>query len=136
LIPSSYASEGAYNDNAAYNIVLDLRFYLFALISIFRAISIAKKKTHFHLLDAISLSGFAYAFALAATYELDTSSYLALPFQLIATINIAWAWIEIVEKGRNQNIREEKRLSEPLSHLQSSSELTMGQQKIHSLITF
>jgi hypothetical protein len=110
LIPSSYASEGAYNDNAAYNIVLDLRFYLFALISIFRAISIAKKKTHFHLLDAISLSGFAYAFALAATYELDTSSYLALPFQLIATINIAWAWIEIVEKGRNQNIRGRKKI--------------------------
>ena len=32
LIPSSYASEGPYNANAAFNIVLDLRFYLFALI--------------------------------------------------------------------------------------------------------
>ena len=110
LIPSSYASEGAYNANAAFNIVLDLRFYLFALISTVRAISIAKKKTHFNLLDAINLSGFAYAFALAATYELNTSSYLALPFQLIATINIAWAWIAIVEKGSNQNIRERKKI--------------------------
>ena len=109
LIPSSYASEGAYNANAAFNIVLDLRFYLFALISTVRVIGIAKKKTHFHFLDAINISGFAYAFALAATYELNTSSYLSLPFQLIATINIAWAWIAIVEKGSNQNIRERKK---------------------------
>ena len=110
LIPSSYASEGAYNANAAFNIVLDLRFYLFALVSTVRVIGIAKKKTHFHLLDAINISGFAYAFALAATYELNTSSYLALPFQLIATINIAWAWIAIVEKGSNQNTRERKKI--------------------------
>ena len=110
LIPSSYASEGAYNANAAFNIVLDLRFYLFALISTVRAISIAKKKTHFNLLDAINLSGFAYAFALAATYELNTSSYLALPFQLIATINIAWAWIAIAEKSSNQNIKGSKKI--------------------------
>ena len=41
---------------------------------------------------------------------MDTSSYLALPFQLIATINIAWAWVEIVEKGRNQNIRGKKNI--------------------------
>jgi hypothetical protein len=110
LIPSSYASEGAYNANAAFNIVLDLRFYLFALISTVRAIGIAKKKTHFNLLDAINLSGFAYAFALAATYELNTSSYLALPFQLIATINIAWAWIAIAEKGSNQNVKGRKKI--------------------------
>jgi hypothetical protein len=59
------------------------------LFSAAELIGIAKKKTHFHLLDAINISGFAYAFALAASYELNTSSYLALPFQLIATINIA-----------------------------------------------
>ena len=88
----------------------DLRFYIFALIAICRAIGIVKKKTQFHLLDAINLSGFAYAFALAATYEFDASSYLALPFQLIAAINIAWAWTLLVEKYRHQSAREGKKI--------------------------
>ena len=110
LIPSSYASEGAYNENATYNISLDLRFYLFALIATARAIGIARKKTKFYLLDAINLSGFAYTFALAATYEFNASSYLALPFQLIATINIAWTWILLAEKFRDQSIREMKKI--------------------------
>lgn len=111
LIPSSYASEGAYNENAAYNIFLDLRFYIFALIATCRAIRIANKKTQFHLLDAINLSGFAYTFALAATYEFDASSYLALPFQLIAAINIAWAWTLLVEKPRDQSVRERGKIA-------------------------
>ncbi|EAU71000.1 hypothetical protein BL107_05704 [Synechococcus sp. BL107] len=110
LIPSSYASEGAYNENAAYNIFLDLRFYIFALIAIYRAIGITNKKTQFHLLDAINLSGFAYAFALAATYEFDASSYLALPFQLIAAINIAWAWTLLIERYRDQSAREREKI--------------------------
>lgn len=104
LIPSSYASEGAYNDDAAYKIVFDLRFYLFTLITAIRAIAIAKTKAKFCLLDAINLSGFAYALALSATYEFDANSYLALPFQLIATINIAWAWIQLAEKRRHKSI--------------------------------
>jgi hypothetical protein len=41
---------------------------------------------------------------------LNTSSYLALPFQLIATINIAWAWIAIAEKGSNQNVKGRKKI--------------------------
>ncbi|MDB4682050.1 hypothetical protein OAE68_00035 [Synechococcus sp. AH-551-A10] len=110
LLPSSYASEGAYNEDAAHNIFFDLRFYIFALIATGRAIGIAQKKTQFHLLDAINLSGLAYAFALAATYELNTSSYLALPFQLIATINIAWAWILLVEKYRDRSVGERKKI--------------------------
>ena len=110
MIPSSYASEGAYNEDAAHNIFFDLRFYIFALIATGRAIGIAQKKTQFHLLDAINLSGLAYAFALAATYELNTSSYLALPFQLIATINIAWAWILLVEKYRDRSVGERKKI--------------------------
>ena len=110
LIPSSYASEGAYNDDAAYKIVFDLRFYLFTLISATRAIAITKKKAKLCLLDAINLSGFAYIFALSATYEFDASSYLALPFQLIATINIAWAWTQLVEKRKHKSITERTKL--------------------------
>ncbi len=109
LIPSSYRLEGAYNIDAEHKIFFDLRTYIFALIAIVRTIAIAKGKIQFCLLDAINLSALGYISALAATYEFDASSYLALPAQLIATINIAWAWIELVEKRNQQKLTNRKK---------------------------
>ena len=102
LIPSSYAAEGAYTNDANHYIFLDLRFYLFALIATSRAIEIAKQRIRFNFLDAINLAAFSYAISLSFLYEFDSTSYLALPFQLIASINIAWAWIQLVEKNKGQ----------------------------------
>ena len=111
LIPSSYMAEGAYNaKKATHDIVLDLRFYLFAFVVIVRAAAIATKKKLFGLLDAINLAALAYAFALFGTYKFDSTSYLALPFQLVATINIAWAWVQCVDKPKNQSLRGTKKL--------------------------
>ena len=111
LIPSSYMAEAAYNaKKATHDIVLDLRFYLFAFVVIVRAAAIATKKKLFGLLDAINLAALAYAFALFGTYKFDSTSYLSLPFQLIATINIAWAWVQFVEKSKNQSLKERKKL--------------------------
>ena len=98
LIPSSYAAEGAYNDDAPYLLILDLRFYIFSLIILARAITILSGRAQFNLLDAINISAISYAAALALTYEFNANNYLALPVQLIATINIGWAWIWMVEK--------------------------------------
>ncbi|WP_413324213.1 hypothetical protein [Synechococcus sp. MIT S9503] len=100
LIPSSYAAEGAYNEDAAYKIILDFRFYIFAIIASTRIALILRHKITFNLLDAINVAGFAYAAALGITYEFDASSYLSLPFQLIATINIGWVWIQTIELNR------------------------------------
>ena len=102
LIPSSYAAKGAYTNDANHYIFLDLRFYLFALIATSRAIAIAKQRIRFNFLDAINLAAFSYAISLSCLYEFDSTSYLALPFQLIASINIAWAWIQLVEKNKGQ----------------------------------
>ena len=111
LIPSTYMAEGAYNaKKATHDIVLDLRFYLFAFVVIVRGAAIATKKKLFGLLDAINLAALAYAFALFGTYKFDSTSYLALPFQLIATINIAWAWVQYVDKPKNQSLRGTKKL--------------------------
>ena len=111
LIPSSYMAEAAYNaKKATHDIVLDLRFYLFACVVIVRAAAIATKKKLFGLIDAINLAALAYAFALFGTYKFDSTSYLSLPIQLIATINIAWAWVQCVEKSKNQSLKERKKL--------------------------
>ena len=100
FIPSSYAAEGAYNEDAAYKIILDFRFYIFAIIASTRIALILRHTITFNLLDAINVAAFAYAAALGLTYEFDASSYLSLPFQLIATINIGWAWIQTIERNR------------------------------------
>ena len=110
FIPSSYVGEGAYNDDANYYISLDFRFYLFALIAAARAITVAQKKIEFGLLDAINLSAFTYAITLSVVYKFDSAGYhLALPFQLIATINIAWAWIQLIEKRKWDGMDNKKK---------------------------
>jgi hypothetical protein len=101
LIPSSYSTEAAYNSVARHNITLDLRFYLFTLITATRVAAIANGRMQFCLLDALNISAMGYVLALAAAYEFESDSYLALPFQLIATINIAWAWIQLIEKRQH-----------------------------------
>ena len=102
LIPSSFAAEGAYKDDASFYVYLDLRFYLFTLIAIARAIAISQQKAKFNLLDSINLSAFAYALTLSIIYKFDSTSYLAFPFQLIASINIAWAWIKLMQNTSHQ----------------------------------
>ncbi|MDC0261421.1 hypothetical protein OAK65_04835, partial [Synechococcus sp. AH-551-N17] len=88
LIPSSYANRGAYNEGTDFIFIPDLRLYIFTVIVILRLTAVLTKRIEFNLLDAINLSAIAYIAALAFTYELDANSYLSLPIQLIATINI------------------------------------------------
>ena len=99
LIPSSYADKGAYNEGIDFIFTPDLRLYILAFIILLRTAAILTKRIRFNLLDGINLSAIAYIAALALTYELDTNSYLSLPIQLIATINIGWAWIQLVEQS-------------------------------------
>ena len=98
LIPSNFAAEEAYNQNSTHEIIFDLRFYIFAFIFIIRGILVTRGRINFILLDAINLSSFAYAFALGATHIFNAYNYLALPCHLIATINIAWLWNQLIEK--------------------------------------
>ncbi len=99
LIPSSYADRGAYNEGTNFVFIPDLRLYIFAVIVILRITEVFTRRIEFNLLDAINLSAIAYIAALAFTYKLDANSYLSLPIQLIATINIGWAWIRLIERS-------------------------------------
>lgn len=101
FIPSSFAADGAYNSDASHQFKPDLRFSLFAILVGIRVVAIWTRRITLNMLDAINAAGVAYAIALSATYTFDATSYLALPVQLIATINIGWAWIHLVETRRN-----------------------------------
>jgi len=98
LIPSSFSFEDAYNSGIKKMAYIDIRFYMLAIIAAARFILILIKKIRFSLIDGMNISAFAYALALYATFRLDASIHVALPIQLIAALNIGWAWIEIAEK--------------------------------------
>ena len=102
LIPSSYADRGAYNEGTDFIFIPDARLWIFTLIVILRIGAILAGRFQFNLLDAINLSAIAYIAALAFTYELDASSYLSLPIQLIASINIGWVWIQLIEINKQR----------------------------------
>ena len=106
LIPSSYADRGAYNEGTDFIFIPDARLWIFAIIVIFRIGAILAGRVQFNLLDAINLSAIAYIAALAFTYELDASSYLSLPIQLIASISIGWVWIQLIEISKQRFFRE------------------------------
>jgi hypothetical protein len=74
------------------------------------------------MLDAINLTAVAYATALGITYAFDANSYLALPFQLIATINLGWAWIQLIET--NQRIPYQQSIK--ITAAASASALIIG----------
>ena len=106
LIPSSYLSEGLYSKGFRGKMILDLRFYLLIIIAFIRFKQIAKGTINFTLLDGANLSAFAYAVALYSTNALDTTSYLSMPIQLIATINVGWLWINLFESKAAKNKRQ------------------------------
>ena len=68
-------------------------------------VAIWTRRVTLNMLDAINAAGVAYAIALSATCAFDATSYLALPVQLIATINIGWAWMHLVETRKNTTIQ-------------------------------
>lgn len=102
LIPSTYADKGAYNEGTDFIFIPDLRLWIFAVIVVSRIAAVLAGRIKFNLLDAINLSAVAYIAALAYTYELDANSYLSLPIQLIASINIGWVWIHWVEISKQR----------------------------------
>ena len=122
FIPSSFAGEAAYNANAPQALFLDLRCYLFGGIALTRVWAILKRKLTFSMLDAINVTALAYATALGITYAFDANSYLALPFQLIATINLGWAWIQLIET--NRHIPHQKKIK--ITAAASASALIIG----------
>lgn len=104
LLPSNYANESAYNQNATGGFSPDLVFCIFVLIALARALAITSKRIRFNLLDSINIAAVIYAAALASAYQFDSTSYLALLVHLIAIINIGWAWMTLVETRAPQHL--------------------------------
>lgn len=92
LIPSTFAGQAAYADDYIFTFSTDLRFILFALYITARLILIASKKLTPSFLDALNLGAISYTIGLASLIGFKADSYLSLPIQITAIINIAYLW--------------------------------------------
>jgi hypothetical protein len=97
FVPSTFAADQAYNKDAIHGIFLDLRMVAFLIICLIRAGMIFNRRINFSILDAINVAAFAYGISLVLTYSFNASDYLSLPVQMVAAINIGWAWICFIE---------------------------------------
>ena len=111
LLPSIYALEGFYNDGTPRGFRPDIRLYIFILIITIRAAAIASKRLEYTLLDAINMAAIFYITALTFVYEFNSTSYLALPANLIMAINIGWLWMTTVDSRFNKSLKSKHLIS-------------------------
>ena len=104
LLPSIYALNGSYNEDTPNGFRPDIRIYIFILIAVMRAVSIAKKQLQYTLLDAINIAAICYATTLSFVYKFNSTSYLALPVNLIIAINIGWLWMTTVDSRFSKSL--------------------------------
>ena len=90
LIPSSYASKGAYGDPTGFSFSTDARFLILLSMLAIKLGCNRQSPLRPDLLDQINLSAVLYAGALGLLAKYDSSDYLTFPVQAIIVINIGW----------------------------------------------
>ena len=108
-IPSFYHGNNAYDSALRFSrFESDYRFGILMLTMATRSILICLRKVRFSLLDAFNIGALAYALGLFALVGFRSSNYMALPVQLIATLNLTMLWIwattPLIHKGGNTKL--------------------------------
>lgn len=96
LLPSSYASSGSYSKGAELTLRPDLRIWLMLAYSTWRGWNITTGRSQANLLDCLNLAALIYAGSLFLLIGYHSSSYLALPIQLITVLDALWIWSETI----------------------------------------
>ena len=92
LLPSTYASSGAYSKGAEWTFRPDLRVWLLLAFSTWRGWRVTTGGSQANLLDCLNLAALAYGGSLFLLIGFQSSSYLALPIQLITVLDALWIW--------------------------------------------
>ena len=96
LLPSSFASNPAYSKGAEWTLSPDLRIWLLLAYSTWRGWRITTGRSQANLLDCLNLAALIYAGSLFLLIGYQSSSYLALPIQLITVLDALWIWSETI----------------------------------------
>ena len=104
LLPSSYISQGAYNDNSESSIYLDWRSWALITLTSGRLIMASVNRIKLQLLDSINLAAIGYSVVLYHLIGFNSYSYLILPVHLIISLNIVWVWSSSLAPQLNRKL--------------------------------
>ena len=91
-LPSLYHGKQAYDSNDALQWVADPRCWIPLTYGVIRVFRLLTSRTPVQLLDGLNLAALSYAAALYVLVGYEGSSYMALPVQLVAVLDVAFAW--------------------------------------------
>ena len=91
-LPSLYHGKQAYGSNDALRWVADPRCWIPLTYLVIRGFRLLTNRAPVQLLDGLNLAALSYAAALYALVGYEGSSYMALPVQVVAVMDAAFAW--------------------------------------------
>lgn len=95
LLPSLYLGDQRYDSSLRFSAFeLDIRTVVVLLFSVVRLVqwSRERQKFTFTVIDGLNLGAFAYALVLWALVGFKSTSYMALPVNLVAVIDMLMVW--------------------------------------------
>jgi hypothetical protein len=91
-LPSIYHGKEAYGSNDAFQLEADPRIWIPLAYLLIRSASVLLQKNRVQLLDGLNVAALLYGGALYALVGYEGSSYMALPVQVVAVLDLAFAW--------------------------------------------
>lgn len=91
-LPSLYHGKTAYSSNDIYQLSADPRLWIPLTYLVIRISTLLRQGGSIQLLDGLTTGAVLYAGALFVLVGYEGSSYMALPVQLVAVLDLAFAW--------------------------------------------
>ena len=108
VLSSLYFGEARYDANLRFSTFeLDLRTAWLTAFILGRAVLLSRKTIRLQLIDSLNISALLYSFALYALVGFKSTSYMALPVQWVALLDLLFLWSTWLEP------RLQRRLPQP-----------------------
>lgn len=96
-VPSILAGEQRYDASLRFAMFEpDLRMVIVLLFTMIRTNQILKRRNQSNLLDSLNLGAITYSMALFSLVGFKSSSYMTLPIQWVATLDILFIWCSTI----------------------------------------
>ena len=97
LLPSLYLGDQRYDANLSFSAFdLDIRTVILLLFVLVRLAQVMRKPQQIMVIDGLNVGALAYALALWILVGFKSTSYMALPVNLIAVIDVLMVWSLVI----------------------------------------
>ena len=103
-LPSLYHGKQSYSSGKESEFTADPRFWVLVSYSIARIVSVLRDRKQINLLDGFNIAAISYGGALYALVGYEGTSYMATPVQLVAVLDLAFAWTNWIAPRLTQTI--------------------------------